>query len=51
LTLGYIYDLARWQSIRFGIGGLVSAYWFPSALESSYGSHPNSFMVFVRARL
>ena len=51
LTLGYIYDLARWQSIRFGIGGLVSTYWFPSVLDGSYGSHPNSFMVFVRARL
>ena len=51
LSLGYIYDVARWQSISFGVGGLVSAYWFPSTLDASYGSHPNSFMVFVRARL
>jgi hypothetical protein len=51
LSVGYVYDVARWQSISFGIGGLVSAYWFPSALDASYGSHPNSLMLFLRARL
>jgi hypothetical protein len=51
LTLGYVYDVARLQSIRLGVGGLFSVYSFPSALDSTYGAHPNSFMLFVRARL
>jgi hypothetical protein len=51
LSVGYIYDVARLQSIHFGIGALVSTYWFPAALDPAYGSHPGSFMVFVRARL
>jgi hypothetical protein len=51
LSLGYIYDVALLQSIRFGVGALVSLYRFPSALDGDYGEHPSSFMLFVRARL
>jgi hypothetical protein len=51
LSLGYIYDVVRLQSIRFGVGGLFSIYRFPAALDSVYGSSPTSFMLFVRARL
>jgi hypothetical protein len=51
LSLGYIYDVMRLQSIHFGVGGLFSVYRFPGALDSVYGASPTSFMLFVRARL
>jgi hypothetical protein len=51
LSLGYIYDVMRLQSIHFGVGGLFSVYRFPEALDSVYGASPTSFMLFVRARL
>jgi hypothetical protein len=51
LSLGYIYDVMRLQSINFGVGGLFSVYRFPGALDDTYGAHPTSFMLFVRARL
>jgi hypothetical protein len=51
LSLGYIYDVMRLQSIHFGVGGLFSVYCFPEALDSVYGAAPISFMLFVRARL
>jgi hypothetical protein len=51
LSLGYIYDVARLQSISFGVGGLFSVYSFPAALDNTYSAHPTSFMVFARARL
>jgi hypothetical protein len=51
LSLGYIHDVMRLQSINLGVGGLVSVYRFPAALDGVYGAHPTSFMLFVRARL
>jgi hypothetical protein len=51
LSVGYIYDFLSFDSLNLGLGGLVSAYSFPAALNSTYGSRPTSFMVFVRARL
>ncbi len=51
LSVGGVYDVARFAGVRFGIGALLSAYEYPSALDASYGTHPTSFMVFARARL
>lgn len=51
LSLGYIYDFARWSQLSLGLGGLVSTYRFPETLNTSYGYRPTSFMVFMRARL
>jgi hypothetical protein len=51
LSLGYIYDFAHWSALSLGLGGLISTYSFPAALNSSYGDRPTSFMVFMRARL
>ncbi len=51
LSLGSVYDFARWAQVRFGIGALVSTYDYPGSLNASYGSRPRSFMVFIRARL
>ena len=51
LSVGYIYDFLRFSSLSLGLGGLLSTYSFPSALNATYGYRPTSFMVFVRARL
>ena len=51
LTLGYIYDFAKTGQVAWGIGGLVGLYDAPSALDSVYGKHPTSTMVFLQGRL
>ncbi len=51
LSLGGVYDFAQLAGVKFGVGGLVSAYAYPATLDASYGAHPGSFMVFMRARL
>ena len=51
LSAGYIYDFVNSGALDLGLGGLISTYSFPAALNASYGSRPTSFMVFVRARL
>lgn len=51
LSLGYVYDFARVQRMRFGVGAVVSAYAAPAALDPVYGSSPRSYMVFFRVRL
>jgi len=50
LTLGYIYDFPSDGHFKIGIGGLISRYSLPSALESSYGN-PTSFMLFTRVKI
>ncbi len=51
VSLGYIYDFSRWQHLKFGVGGLGSAFILPESLASTYGQTPLSFMLFVRAKL
>jgi len=51
LSLGAVYDFARFKHTKIGVGALVSRYSVPAALHSLYGSDPMSFMVFIRARL
>jgi uncharacterized cupredoxin-like copper-binding protein len=50
LTLGYVYDFPSDGHYKIGIGGLVSRYSLPSALEPIYGN-PTSFMLFARVKL
>lgn len=50
-SLGAVHDSARVGHARFGIGGLLSRYDVPSALDGIYGSNPTSYMVFLRAKL
>jgi uncharacterized cupredoxin-like copper-binding protein len=50
LTLGYIYDFPSGGHYQIGIGGLVSRYSLPSALEPIYGN-PTSFMLFARVKI
>ncbi|HEY1992660.1 MAG TPA: hypothetical protein VGH71_09385 [Gammaproteobacteria bacterium] len=49
-SVGYIHDWPLAAHLRFGLGGLVSLYALPAAVDSAYGS-PRSYMVFVRLKL
>ncbi|MES2918749.1 MAG: hypothetical protein V4729_09040 [Pseudomonadota bacterium] len=51
LSLGYIYDFARTGPVAWGVGGLVSGYRKPAALDAVYGDKPRSYMVFLQGRL
>ena len=51
ISLGYVYDFARWKRSQWGVGGVGSVIVIPQALKSAYGSAPTSFMLFVRAKL
>jgi hypothetical protein len=51
LSLGYIYDFKYRALPRIGLGGLVTAYRYPSTLDSSYGDGPVSTMLFLRIKL
>ena len=51
ITLGMVHDFASTGPVKWGIGALASAYRIPGALQSSYGAHPRSFMVFLQGRL
>jgi hypothetical protein len=49
-TLGGVKNLGVWRGTDVGVGGSLSLYAYPSALEPSYGSSPVSFNLFVRLR-
>ncbi len=50
LSVGYVYDIRSQGHYRIGLGGLVSRYRLPSALEPVYGD-PTSFMLFGRIKI
>lgn len=50
-SLGYAYDLQMADHLKFGMGAMGSAYIFPKTLDTSYGEHPLSFMLFGRVML
>jgi hypothetical protein len=50
-SLGYVYDIPILEHVKLGIGGVGSAYAFPSELEPYYGSSPLSGTVFTRLKL
>lgn len=50
LSLGYIRDFDVASQVKLGIGALASAYSIPGSLESTYGAHPTSYMVFARIK-
>jgi hypothetical protein len=49
LSAGYVYDFSTVSHVTFGLGALGSVYRIPSDLESAYGDHPVSFMIFLRS--
>jgi hypothetical protein len=51
LSLGYAYAIPVSTHLVVELGGLVSVYGLPSALEPAYGSDPRSLMLFTRVRL
>ncbi len=51
LSVGYEREIAMIGNFSLAAGVLGSLYWFDSALDSSYGDDPRSFMVFLRGRL
>jgi hypothetical protein len=50
ISLGYIRDVHLDDHLKLGIGGVVSRYDYPSALDRAYGD-PTSYMIFVRLKL
>jgi hypothetical protein len=50
ISLGYIRDFHPAEHLKLGIGGLVSRYGYPSALDHAYGD-PTSYMIFLRLKL
>lgn len=50
LSLGYIRDWPLGGHFYLGVGGLVSFYRLPAAVDSAYGS-PHSYMAFARLKL
>ena len=50
-SVGYFYTLPLARLFAVDLGGLVSKYALPTALNAAYGSDPTSFMVFARFKL
>jgi hypothetical protein len=50
LSVGYIRDLPSDSHFKVGIGGLISRYSLPGALQPIYGN-PTSYMLFARVKL
>jgi len=50
LTIGGVHDVWRWRGFEGGIGGDVTFYGVPDALEPEYSAHPVSFHLFFRLR-
>jgi len=50
-TLGYSQDLRVSSSLSLDAGAFISRHFVPSNMESSYGSGPTAYMMFVRVKL
>jgi hypothetical protein len=50
LTVGYLRSFPPWRALETGIGGDLTVYGYPDALEPVYGETPVSGHVFVRLR-
>ncbi len=51
LSLGYAYSIPVSTHFVIDLGGLVSTYDLPSALDVAYGRNPRSIMLFTRVKL
>ena len=49
-TFGGVRDLWRTEKFQLGLGGNVTFYSKPAALDASYGANPVSLHVFLRVR-
>jgi len=50
LTVGMDHDLVGGRRLEVSVGGNVTLYAVPSALQPTHGTHPLSFQAFVRLR-
>ena len=50
-SAGYFYTVPIARHLALDLGGLVSRYALPSALDATYGSDPTSFMLFTRIKI
>ena len=50
VTLGFVRNLPSVPGTETGVGADLTFYWFPSRLDSAYGSHPVSIHGFLRVR-
>ena len=46
LTLGGVRDVLRWRGVEGGLGGALTFYGVPNALQATHGDHPLSFQLF-----
>ncbi|HEX6463927.1 MAG TPA: hypothetical protein VFZ98_05725 [Vicinamibacterales bacterium] len=49
-TLGAVRDVWSWRGFEGGVGGDITVYGVPAALQPAYSAHPVSFHVFFRLR-
>ena len=49
-TFGFERDLPSGKTINLGLGAQVIEYGMPAQIKAVYGSHPQSFVVFLRLR-
>jgi hypothetical protein len=50
-TAGYTRDIGTFDKIETGIGGNVTSYSLPGAIQPFYGGHPLAFNLYLRLRL
>ncbi len=51
VSLGYVHTLPTTRGLALDLGGLVSRYVLPAALDRAYGADPTSFMLFTRVKV
>jgi hypothetical protein len=51
LSVGAIHDWQVSEHIKFGLGGLYSQSFVPSALKSEYGERPSGTTVWLRLKV
>jgi hypothetical protein len=50
-SLGYVYDIPTKGHVQWGIGGEYSVDVLPNELNDAYGKRPESYLIFIRAKL
>jgi len=48
LSVGYLYEFPNWYHAKPGLGALISMYSLPNIVQTAYGNHPFSYMLFGR---
>ena len=51
LSAGYLYEFRVARHLNLGCGALISGYELPAELHAEYGSHPISYLLFMRLGL